>query len=433
MSRSPILGVAAAGLALIGCADDADLGRAAGALHTLSLGPEQGTDAPSFGRAEQPQHSVSLAPSASGLLMVWDDGRRNEGGDVYATRATALGAPLDPAGVAVTEAPGTQEQPRVASDGKGWLVVWTDYRSTYHSVFGRRVDAAGQPLDDAGGFPISTGQGAREMADVAFDGNNYVVVWQDRRGPAADIYAARVTPDGKVLDADGVLLSTDVGEKAYPRVSPGPGHSLVTWQQALGEEMAPALIACRIDASAQPLDGGGIALDPAVTPGVPAAAAFGSGIHAVVYQAAEPGGGDVMARRLDADGLLLDATPLSISQDQGEQGGPAVAFDGTSFLVAWHHRTAATDFDVRARRLTPAGSLLGTADVVITDAPQQQARPAIALSEGGAVVAWDDLPPWQNMDIFAARWDANDAVSAPVLVELGGQRAARPGAGGEQR
>jgi hypothetical protein len=63
-------------------------------------------------------------------------------------------------------------------------------------------------LDD-GEFLIDTsGVHAEAVPAVAFDGANYLVTWMDYRSGSSDIYAARVTPQGTVLDPSGIPVST---------------------------------------------------------------------------------------------------------------------------------------------------------------------------------------------------------------------------------
>lgn len=85
--------------------------------------------------------------------------------------------------------------PEVASDGTGYLVVWHD---NSHTVYGRRVDAAGIPIGDA--FPITSVPGKYiARAAVRFGNGHYHVVWQRVDG----IFGARVDIAGQVLDPDG--------------------------------------------------------------------------------------------------------------------------------------------------------------------------------------------------------------------------------------
>lgn len=51
---------------------------------------------------------------------------------------------------------------------------------------------------------------------VAFDGSNYLVVWEDHRSSGSDIYGARVTPAGTVLDPGGIAISAGSGDQINP-------------------------------------------------------------------------------------------------------------------------------------------------------------------------------------------------------------------------
>src|SRR5207244_1699991 len=88
--------------------------------------------------------------------------------------------------------------------------LWSFRRNSLHDIFGARVTTAGQVLDE---FPIFTAPGGQVLPSVAFDGVNYLVIWSDTRsgspvGPDADIFGARVTPAGSVLDSEGIPIST---------------------------------------------------------------------------------------------------------------------------------------------------------------------------------------------------------------------------------
>jgi hypothetical protein len=61
---------------------------------------------------------------------------------------------------------------------------------------------------DPAGIPIATRGNEQEHPTVASDGRGSFVSWSDRRSSFYDIYGARVTRAGKVLEARGILLST---------------------------------------------------------------------------------------------------------------------------------------------------------------------------------------------------------------------------------
>ena len=75
--------------------------------------------------------------------------------DIYCARVAAgSGRMLDPAGIRICAAADLQEWPAVAFDGSNFLVVWQDLRNGGdYDVYGARVSEAGELLDP-GGFAV---------------------------------------------------------------------------------------------------------------------------------------------------------------------------------------------------------------------------------------------------------------------------------------
>jgi hypothetical protein len=75
------------------------------------------------------------------------------------------------------------------------------------------------PPARGGNVSLPAGDGApglQWVPELAFDGTNYLVVWMDQRSGDWDIYGARVTPGGAVLDPGGIAISTAAWAKTRP-------------------------------------------------------------------------------------------------------------------------------------------------------------------------------------------------------------------------
>jgi len=127
--------------------------------------------------------------------------------------------------VVVVFAPDDQSEPAVAFDGANFLVVWEDCRSgsDYCDIYGARVTPQGTVLDPAG-FVISQAADDQYSPAVSFDGVNFLVVWEDYGGSDLDIYGARVTPAGVVSDSGPVVRQE--GSQGAPALARGAGNNI---------------------------------------------------------------------------------------------------------------------------------------------------------------------------------------------------------------
>src|SRR5262249_19667147 len=151
-----------------------------------------------------------------------------------------------------------QLSPSVAFDGTNYLVVWQDFRSlATYDIYGARVSTGGQLLDPFG-IDISLAANDQVSPAIAFDGTRYLVVWSDFRGGANyQIYGTMVQPDGTVTNPNGIGIATALNNQTNPGIVAGGGLSLVVWQRS-----GPSwdIYGARVDGAGTVLDPTGIAI-----------------------------------------------------------------------------------------------------------------------------------------------------------------------------
>jgi hypothetical protein len=187
------------------------------------------------GNAYGTQSSPAIAARGSELLVVWEDQRVFLERDVFATRVTQEGEITDPIGIPVCTVLGQQKNVKAAAGDQNYLVVWQDRRGGASEIYGARMDLDGTVLDPDG-FQISTGTGWAESPDVAWDGENFMVVWSYDKYELTsyDIYATRISSAGQILDPRGIQLSFDDVMELYPSISFCDSLFFVAWEHALG-------------------------------------------------------------------------------------------------------------------------------------------------------------------------------------------------------
>ena len=176
------------------------------------------------------QFTPAVASGDSVSLVVWTDVRDSADTAIYATRVTRSGTVPDPDGILVTGAIGSQDEPAVTSDGNDWLVVWRDDRNdSAGDIFGARVSASGIVLDTAG-IPICRAAGIQANPSVSFGDSVFLVTWDDSgTGPSRDIYCTRVTAAGEVLDSVGILVTGATNDQTNPAIAFNGADFQLSW------------------------------------------------------------------------------------------------------------------------------------------------------------------------------------------------------------
>jgi hypothetical protein len=127
----------------------------------------------------------------------------------------------------------------------------------------------------------------------------------------------------------------------------------------------------------------------------------------------------IYGARVATTGQVLDPAGIGICS-----GGvceyadtPAVAFNGSHYLVAWYDART-NDADIYASRVDPSGTVLDPDGFPVCTVPYGQNHPAVAPDGDGFLVVWDDLRTRVDLDVWAAPVSALGEVGDEFAVAI---------------
>ncbi len=308
--------------------------------------------------------------------------------------------------------------------GGGLVILWV---SPYEdegglAVVGRRFADWGVAL--GGNFAVpATRQGDQAEPAVAATANGgFVAVW---RGPAAPpgqvgaehgaVFARGFDAAGEPLQPDDVRLSSGADPATEPRVALSASHGLAVWTSTPAAGGASDVWLRALAADAQPLRGAERLRDgssgTATAPDV--VRLTDERFLATWTEGDGTADARVVARVFD---LAIPAATASVVLSNDAEGrisdrpAPLATADGTA-LVAWVHETPGGDWELRARRLTDAGTPAEPPFALVATARTPLTAPALGLqAPGGAfVAAWE----WRSADAPTAVYRVFTAQGVP--------------------
>jgi len=375
----------------------------------------------------------AIASNGTNCFVVWQDSR-NAGTnhtDIYGVQVSGAGIATDLIGEAISTSVNLEDTPAVASNGTNSLVVWVDSRNyppTAQVIFGARVTSDGL-ITDPNGFAITTNHGVVTVLNpaVACNGSDYLVAWEDYRNALdpnqqVDIFGARVSNGGVVLDTNGIPISVASGSQISPAIASIGTNYLVVWQDYRNDPMLADIYGTRVSNSGNVMDPGGIAVSFGASDESAAAVASDGSGYLVAWsdqRNMKDTGVDIYAARLSGGGKVLDTNGISICAAINDQTVPAIASNGSDYLVVWQDNRDAVGLppssDIYGTRVTGAGLVLETNGFPISTARSTQLLPAVAANGTDYLVVWQDYRDGNaynevNADIYGARVKSDGSV-----------------------
>jgi hypothetical protein len=280
--------------------------------------------------------------------------------------------------------------PALAGGGGNFLVV-------SQSATGMVANLFSPALTSLNNFAIG---GSAGPAAAVFDGTNFVVAVNSNT-----LILHRVSPAGVDLDApNGIDSSLAQTAGAIPAAAHGQSNTLLVYQRYDNASNNYFIFGVLVDANGQVLPPGEISIAADniwhVFPNV----SFDGTNFLVVWQVGDSGAAGppshIYGARVSQSGAVLDNPAIAVSTFSSGQYSPAVAFDGTNYLVIWQdgRDTAAGNppSDIYGARVSPSGVLVdGTAASggVAIDIGGSQVRefPQLVFSGSDYLVAWSDF------------------------------------------
>jgi hypothetical protein len=138
--------------------------------------------------------------------------------------------------------------------------------------------------------------------------------------------------------------------------------------------------------------------------------------YGVVFVALTAAKSQVYFISLDGSGSKLTGPTVIDGFPTFDNIDPVIAWSGSGYAVAWTLKLSATDFDIYASLLNPAGTVT-LIDVAITTPLQQQEAPAIAWSQGAVAyeIVWQDKRTGTHYEIYGRQIYLNTGGLSPEV------------------
>jgi hypothetical protein len=307
----------------------------------------------------------------------------------------------------VSRAANSQRATAIGFDGTNFLVVWNDNRSGRGELRAARIAPDGEVVGRE--FLIATG-GWPVTSRIAFDGESFLVLWSGR---PMSVMASRIGPSDEAAPPIAIPITPNpygLNLHSFGSAFNGTDH-LVTWGEFDDHGHTAVVRGARISRDGELLDPSGFTVaDPAIAPAV---ASDGTGFM-VTWEWNE----GLQGTRVGPDGAVLDPPGFLISPYSnmtGRTAGP-VAWNGRRYLVVRNGTEPDGSQGIIGTLVAQDGTVEDPDGIVVAGGPGDQDHPVVA---GGRpfMVAWREEGTGGSDDLHGARiGDDGTVLDVPSLV-----------------
>ncbi|RME44164.1 MAG: hypothetical protein D6795_18350, partial [Deltaproteobacteria bacterium] len=284
----------------------------------------------------------------------------------------------------------------LAWNGSIHLAVWNEHDEEGTKVYATRLSPTGERLD-RGNLLLSTKGVLEDSPKVAWNGENFLVVWSEFRSDLPQIpaiRAARISPQGRILDPEPLLLSDLSFAARHPGLAWGGGTFFVVWTRS---QICEPFDCSPYEIRGRRVERGGEVIDPAPLPisvgdrvhGMAPLIGWDGGAFLVAWSATVDDVGTIEALRFSPEGMPLDTTPFPLATTEGIFSARDLGWNGETFLLAWEAWTG-SGYETSARRITPEGRILDDPPIPVVTRHEKEGPITVRSDGEDFLLLWTD-------------------------------------------
>ena len=287
-----------------------------------------------------------------------------------------------------------------AFDGSNYLVGVENPGPPTHTIGAQMISSTGAkvgPLIPTGRTGIAT--------CVAFDGTNYLLIWEDDAlgtltNASYQVYGQFISRAGTAVGSPFDISGLGIWFDGIKTMAYGGGKYLVTYTRLINPNLggdSPRYIAGRI---VNPDGSRGSEFRISTGFGKASDVAF-DGTNFFVVWCEDSGDTEIRGRFVSLAGV--PGSEISVNASTAPSDNPnSVTFDGTNYMVVWNDEVGGAGtgtWDSFGQLVSTSGALVG-GRITITSEPGPQMVTSVAFDGANYLAAWADMQNGTNWDVY---------------------------------
>ncbi|MHA1299088.1 MAG: hypothetical protein ACTSO9_06545 [Candidatus Helarchaeota archaeon] len=354
--------------------------------------------------------NIQMIWAGTGTIIIWQDNRSGNW-DIYASSIDVDGfierieyMLLDYKwnfdGIAICTAAGDQINPQLVADTAGGAyIVWQDNRTGNWNIYAQRITRQGKLCWTQDGLPICTEPGNQVNPKIISDSKwGAIISWADNRTSANnyDIYAQRIDGSGASLwTANGTMICNATGiQNNQVMCLTSDDNAAIIWEDLRGSNIDLYAQKINLTGGLQWENNGSLVCNSDGDQKEPQTVSVSEGEIIITWEDKRNTNSDIFAQKLNSTGKgQWGNNGTVVCNDSNSQMNPKICEDSKNgAIISWlDNRTSGNQIDLYGQRMNSSGSALWTLNgTMICNSTAVSVDNQMIKKNYGAIVVWSD-------------------------------------------